>query len=84
MIRQGENAGVKRLGWGGGVRERKHKRRTRTRSDTYKNLPSRKRTPQETKDRSHTQRFQNKGINETKTIAQKSEYQSGKMGQREK
>ncbi len=85
MIRQGENEGVKRLGWGGGgVRERKHKRRTRTRSDTYKNLPSRKRTPQETKDRSHTQRFQNKGINETKTIAQKSEYQSGKMGQREK
>ncbi len=66
--------------------ERKHKRRTRTRSDTLKNLPSRKRTPQETKDRSHTQRFENNDINETETetIAQKSEYQSGKMGQREK
>jgi hypothetical protein len=67
----------------GGGRERKHKRRTRTRSDTYKNLPSRKRTPQETKDRSHTQTLQNKGMNETETIAQKSEYQSGKVGQRE-
>ncbi len=55
----------------GALRERKHKRRTRTRSDTYKNLPSRKRTPQETKDRSHTQRFQNKSINETETIAKK-------------
>jgi len=69
VIRQGENEGGKRLGWG--VGKRKHKRRTRKRSDTYKNLPSRKRTPQETKDRSHTQRFQNKSINETETIAKK-------------
>jgi hypothetical protein len=84
VIRQGENEGGKRLGSGGGGRERKHKRRTITRSDAYENLPSRKRTPQETKDRSHTQRFQNEGINETKTIVQKSEYQRGEMGQREK